>query len=122
MRSTMTRQMVPTRGVPAGAAAHSVNFDLTGRWVVAMDVGADHIYVFPFDANSRTLGNGKSFPTPPGKAIRLKPTTPETEEDSAGPLARLLAATVSLSSAFLRSQQTEQVQPHYHPNNRAHDR
>jgi 6-phosphogluconolactonase len=53
-----------------GAAAHSINFDLTGRFVVACDVGADHIYVFPFDPNARTLGNGKAFPTPPGKAPR----------------------------------------------------
>lgn len=53
-----------------GAAAHSVNFDNTGRWAVACDVGADHIYVFPFDPASRTLGTGKSFSTPPGRAPR----------------------------------------------------
>jgi 6-phosphogluconolactonase len=53
-----------------GAAAHSVNFDNTGRWAVACDVGADHIYVFPFDPGARTLGSGKSFPTPPGRAPR----------------------------------------------------
>ena len=53
-----------------GAAAHSVNFDNSGRWVVACDVGADHIYVYPFDAGARTLGKGKSFPTPPGRAPR----------------------------------------------------
>jgi 6-phosphogluconolactonase len=53
-----------------GAAAHSVNFDNTGRWVVACDVGADHIYVYPFDANSRALGKAKVFPTPPGRAPR----------------------------------------------------
>ena len=54
----------------AGAAAHSVNFDNTGRWAVACDVGFDHIYAFPFDANSRTLGKPKIFPTPPGRAPR----------------------------------------------------
>ena len=53
-----------------GAAAHSVNFDNTGRWVVACDVGFDHIYVFPFDPASRSLGMGRSFPTPPGRAPR----------------------------------------------------
>ncbi len=58
----------PTEPGP-GAAAHSVNFDNTGRWAVACDVGADHIYVYPFDPASRTLV-GKSFPTPPGRAPR----------------------------------------------------
>ena len=53
-----------------GAAAHSVVFDNTGRWAIACDVGADHIYVYPFDAASRTLGQGKSFATPPGRAPR----------------------------------------------------
>jgi 6-phosphogluconolactonase len=53
-----------------GAAAHSVNFDNTGRWVVACDVGTDHIYVYRFDPASRTLGTGKSFRTPPGRAPR----------------------------------------------------
>jgi 6-phosphogluconolactonase len=52
-----------------GAAAHSVNFDRTGRFIVACDVGADHIYVYPFSRESRTLV-GKSFSTPPGKAPR----------------------------------------------------
>lgn len=54
----------------SGAAAHSVNFDNTGRWVVACDVGTDHIYVYRFDPASRTLGTGKSFRTPPGRAPR----------------------------------------------------
>ena len=53
-----------------GAAAHSVNFDSTGKWAVACDVGFDHIYVYKFDPASRTLGMGKSFPTPPGRAPR----------------------------------------------------
>jgi 6-phosphogluconolactonase len=60
----------PSTDPGPGAAAHSVNFDITGRFVVACDVGTDHIYVFPFDPNSRALGNGKAFPTPPGKAPR----------------------------------------------------
>ena len=59
----------PTEPGP-GAAAHSVNFDNTGHWAVACDVGADHIYVYLFDPNSRTLGTAKSFPTPPGRAPR----------------------------------------------------
>lgn len=53
-----------------GAAAHSVNFDNTGRWVIACDVGMDHLYVYRFDAASRTLGTGKRFRTPPGRAPR----------------------------------------------------
>jgi len=53
-----------------GAAAHSVNFDNTGRWVIACDVGTNHIYVYPFDPAARTLGMGKVFPTPPDRAPR----------------------------------------------------
>jgi len=54
----------------AGAACHSVNFDNTGKWAIACDVGFDHIYVYKFDPASRTLGMGKSFPTPAGRAPR----------------------------------------------------
>lgn len=54
----------------AGAACHSVNFDQTGKWVVACDVGYDHIYVYPFDAASRALGKPKIFTTPPNRAPR----------------------------------------------------
>ena len=60
----------PLTETGSGAAAHSVNFDNTGRWVVACDVGTDHIYVYRFDPASRTLGTGKSFRTPPGRAPR----------------------------------------------------
>jgi 6-phosphogluconolactonase len=52
-----------------GAACHSVIFDRTQRWIIASDNGYDHIYVYRFDAGSRKL-EGKSFPTPPGKAPR----------------------------------------------------
>ncbi len=52
-----------------GAACHSVIFDRTQRWIIASDNGYDHIYVYPFDPGSRKL-EGKSFPTPPGKAPR----------------------------------------------------
>jgi 6-phosphogluconolactonase len=52
-----------------GAAAHMVIFDRTERWAIASDNGFDHLYVYPFTPNSRTL-NGKSFATPPGKAPR----------------------------------------------------
>ena len=60
----------PLTETGSGAAAHSVNFDNTGRWVVACDVGTGHIYVYRFDPASRTLGTGKSFRTPPGRAPR----------------------------------------------------
>ena len=60
----------PLTETGSGAAAHSVNFDNTGRWVVACDVGTDHVYVYRFDPASRTLGTGKSFRTPPGRAPR----------------------------------------------------
>jgi 6-phosphogluconolactonase len=52
-----------------GAACHTVVFDRTQRWIIASDNGYDHIYVYPFDSNSRKL-EGKSFPMPPGKAPR----------------------------------------------------
>ena len=52
-----------------GAAAHMVIFDRTERWAIASDNGYDHIYVYPFSPNSRTL-EGKAFATPPGKAPR----------------------------------------------------
>jgi 6-phosphogluconolactonase (cycloisomerase 2 family) len=50
-------------------AAHQVKFDRTERWAIASDNGSDHIYVYPFNPQARTL-EGKSFPTPPGKAPR----------------------------------------------------
>jgi len=52
-----------------GAACHAVTFDRTQRWIIASDNGYDHIYVYPFRPDSRKL-EGKSFPTPPGKAPR----------------------------------------------------
>jgi 6-phosphogluconolactonase (cycloisomerase 2 family) len=52
-----------------GAACHSVTFDRTQRWIIASDNGYDHIYVYPFRPDSRKL-EGKSFPTPTGKAPR----------------------------------------------------
>jgi 6-phosphogluconolactonase len=52
-----------------GAACHAVTLDRTQRWVIASDNGYDHIYVYPFSPDSRKL-EGKSFPTPPGKAPR----------------------------------------------------
>jgi len=60
----------PLNEAGPGAAAHSVNFDNSGRWAVACDVGADHIYVYRFDPRSRALADGKSFATPPGRAPR----------------------------------------------------
>jgi 6-phosphogluconolactonase len=52
-----------------GAACHAVTFDRTQRWIIASDNGYDHIYLYPFRPDSRKL-EGKSFPTPPGKAPR----------------------------------------------------
>jgi 6-phosphogluconolactonase len=52
-----------------GAACHAVTFDRTERWIIASDNGFDHIYVYPFRSDSRKL-EGKSFPTPPGRAPR----------------------------------------------------
>jgi 6-phosphogluconolactonase len=52
-----------------GAAAHSVNFDRTGRFIVACDVGMDRLYVYPFNRESRSLA-GRSFATPTGRAPR----------------------------------------------------
>jgi 6-phosphogluconolactonase len=54
----------------SNAHAHSVNFDPSNRFAVACDAGTDHIYVYRISPNSRTLADGKSFPTPPGKAPR----------------------------------------------------
>jgi 6-phosphogluconolactonase len=50
--------------------AHSVYIDPGNRFAVACDVGADHLYVYRFDPASRTLGEAKVFPTPPGRATR----------------------------------------------------
>jgi len=52
-----------------GAACHAVAFDRTQRWILASDNGYDHLYVYPFRPDSRKL-EGKTFPTPPGKAPR----------------------------------------------------
>lgn len=60
----------PSTEKGSGAAAHSVNFDNTGRWIVACDVGYDHLYSYPFDPASRTLGKPKVLTTPPNRAPR----------------------------------------------------
>jgi len=54
----------------APGQAHSVYIDPSNRFVVACDVGADHLYQFRFDPASRSLGTAKVFPTPPGRATR----------------------------------------------------
>jgi len=62
-----------------GAAAHGMAFDSTGRWLIVSEVGLDALYVYPFDASSRTFGARKKFPTPPGRAPRhvsFHPTQP----------------------------------------------
>ena len=61
------RPMSDTSG--PGTACHAVAFDRTQRWIIASDNGYDRIYVYRFSPGSRKL-EGKSFPTPPGKAPR----------------------------------------------------
>jgi 6-phosphogluconolactonase len=48
-----------------------VNFDPTGRFALACDVGTDHLYVYRIDPASRSLAQVKVFPTTPGKAPRF---------------------------------------------------
>jgi 6-phosphogluconolactonase len=52
------------------AHAHSVNFDLSKRFLVACDAGADRIYVYKWTPGSRTLGEPKVFPTKPATGPR----------------------------------------------------
>ena len=88
-----------------GAAAHSVNFDNTGRWAVACDVGADHIYVYRFDPASRSLGMGKSFATPPGRAPRHSAFHPRL------PYFFITNERVSILSSFRFESKTGDVRP-----------
>jgi 6-phosphogluconolactonase len=88
-----------------GAAAHSVNFDPSGKWIVACDVGADHIYVYPFDPNSRSLGNPKVFPTPPGRAPRHSAFHPKL------PYFYITNERESILSSFHFDSKTGQIKP-----------
>lgn len=40
----------------ASAHPHCVTLDPSGRWIVAADLGADRIWIFPFDRRSRKIG------------------------------------------------------------------
>jgi 6-phosphogluconolactonase len=88
-----------------GAAAHAVVFDNTGRWAIACDVGADNIYVYPFDAGSRTLANGKRFPTPAGRAPRHAAFHPRL------PYFVVTNERMSILSSFRFDAQTGDVRP-----------
>jgi len=88
-----------------GAAAHSVNFDNTGRWAVACDVGTNHIYVFPFDPAARTLGVAKVFPTPPDRAPRHSAFHPRL------PYFFITNERESILSSFRFDSKTGDVQP-----------
>ena len=50
--------------------AHSVNLDPSNRFAIVCDKGADRLYVYRVDAESRTFANGKTFSTAPGISPR----------------------------------------------------
>ncbi len=50
--------------------AHSVNFDPSNRFVIVCDKGADRLYVYRVDSESRTFSDGKTFSTAPGISPR----------------------------------------------------
>jgi 6-phosphogluconolactonase len=63
----------------ASPHAHSVNFDLTGRFALACDKGADRIYSYRFEEHGPGLNQLSIFETPPGTAPRhsaFHPTHP----------------------------------------------
>jgi len=59
-----------SNSLPTGQA-HSVNFDPSGRFALACDVGTDHLYIYRIDQASRSLGAPRIVPTEPGKAPRF---------------------------------------------------
>ena len=64
----------PTRR-QASAHPHSVALDPSGRWLVAADLGADRLWVFPFDRRTRQIGAddaaaSRHFALPPGAGPR----------------------------------------------------
>lgn len=63
-----------TRGVDSlsqrSPHAHSVNFDPTNRFVLVCDKGADRIYVYRVDAESRSFEDGTYYSTAPGISPR----------------------------------------------------
>lgn len=71
--------------------AHSVNFDLTGRWLIVCDKGADRLLVYGTERGRRTLAPPKIFPTTPGLGPRHSAFHPKlpyfyiTNENSAPP-------------------------------------
>jgi 6-phosphogluconolactonase len=66
--ATFGDELSPVSQVPG--QAHSVYVDPANRFVVACDVGADHLYVYRFDPASRALGEARVIATPPGRATR----------------------------------------------------
>jgi len=59
----------------ASAHPHAVQLDPSGRWVVVPDLGADRIWVFPFDPATRQLGaddpvSSRHAVLPPGAGPR----------------------------------------------------
>ncbi len=50
--------------------AHSVNLDPGNRFAIVCDKGADRIYVYRVDAESRTFASAKTFSTAPGISPR----------------------------------------------------
>jgi 6-phosphogluconolactonase len=59
--------------------AHSSNFDPTGRWVLVMDLGVDKIFVYRYDASTRSLSPGypPTVATPPGTGPRHLSFSPD---------------------------------------------
>lgn len=59
----------------ASAHPHGVEVDPSGHWVVVADLGADRIWVFPFDRKTRQIGsdaagNSRHVVMPPGTGPR----------------------------------------------------
>jgi 6-phosphogluconolactonase len=71
--------------------AHSVNFDVTGRWLLICDKGGDRLLVYGTEPGRRTLAAPKIFPTTPGLGPRHSAFHPKlpyfyiTNENSAPP-------------------------------------
>ncbi|MDV5824939.1 lactonase family protein [Sphingobium naphthae] len=55
------------------AHAHGVTLDPTGRYLLAPDMGADRIFIYPYDAAGRTLGDDPNLhaSVPAGSGPRL---------------------------------------------------
>ncbi|MEQ0565084.1 lactonase family protein [Amycolatopsis sp. NEAU-NG30] len=58
--------LVTHHGADRDAHAHQVVNDPTGRWVLAVDLGADSVYVYGFDAGKLSLHQQLKLPTGAG--------------------------------------------------------